>query len=44
MSLTSVAATFKCKVCTEGATDGGNVDLDLGDGVKLEGVKTFCYL
>uniref|UniRef100_UPI00358FF175 uncharacterized protein isoform X3 n=1 Tax=Myxine glutinosa TaxID=7769 RepID=UPI00358FF175 len=43
-SVTSVAATFKCKVCTEGAADGGNVELDLGDGVKLEGVKTFCYL
>uniref|UniRef100_UPI00358E6FB1 uncharacterized protein isoform X1 n=1 Tax=Myxine glutinosa TaxID=7769 RepID=UPI00358E6FB1 len=37
-SLTSVAATFKCKVCTEGAADGGDVELDLGDGVKLEGV------
>ncbi len=43
-TLTSVAATFKCKVCTEGAADGGNVELDLGDGVKLEGVKTFCSL
>uniref|UniRef100_UPI00358FBFE9 protein DPCD isoform X1 n=1 Tax=Myxine glutinosa TaxID=7769 RepID=UPI00358FBFE9 len=26
----------------QGAADGGNVELDLGDGVKLEGVKTFC--
>uniref|UniRef100_UPI00358FAC8D uncharacterized protein n=1 Tax=Myxine glutinosa TaxID=7769 RepID=UPI00358FAC8D len=43
-SFTSVAATFKCKVCAEGAADGGNVELDLGGGVKLEGVKTFCYL
>jgi len=43
-SLTSVAATFKCKVCIEGAADEGIVELDLGDGVKLEGVKTFCYL
>uniref|UniRef100_UPI00358F83B0 striatin-3 isoform X2 n=1 Tax=Myxine glutinosa TaxID=7769 RepID=UPI00358F83B0 len=43
-SLTSVAATFKCKVCTEGAADGGNVELDLEDCVKLEGVKTFCDL
>ncbi len=43
-SLTSVAGTFKCKVCTEGAADRGNVELDLGDGAKLEGVKTFCYL
>ena len=28
-SLTSVAATFKCKVCIEGVADGGNVELDL---------------
>ena len=38
-SLTSVEATFKCKLCIEGVADG-NVELDLGDGVKLEGVKT----
>ena len=43
-SLTSVVAAFKCKVCIEGVADGGNVELDLGDGVKLEGVKTFCFL
>ena len=30
-SLTSVAATFKCKVCIEGAADEGIVELDLGD-------------
>ncbi len=29
VSLTSVAATFKCKGCTEEAADGGNVELFL---------------
>ncbi len=28
----------------EGAADGGDVELDLGNGMKMEGVKTFCYL
>ena len=39
-----MAATFQCNVCIEGVADGGNDELDLGDGVKLEGVKTFCDL
>ena len=42
--MSNMVTTFECKICLEGDTDGGIAELDLGDGVKFECVKTFCYL
>ena len=43
-SLSSAMTTFECKVCLAGNAAEGNVELDLGYGVKFGNVKSFCYL